>query len=216
MIIFLFMIRLMIADDHQVLLDGFKSIFDATSDIRVIATAKNGREVLRILEEQTPDVLLMDIKMPDLNGVETCKKAVKLYPDLKVIALSMYDQMSYVKRMFQFGASGYLLKNDSAEIIETAIREVVRGNPYLSPQLKSKMSDPLVGLRGEENQMENISEREKEVLVLLAGGLTDGQIAEKLFLSVHTVNSHRKRILAKFHAKNSAELVRICMEKGII
>lgn len=209
------MIKLLIADDHQILLDGFKSIFDSIEDIEVIGLAHDGLAVLEQLKEKQPDLILIDIKMPNLNGVETCKKVIKKYPGIKVIALSMHDQMSFVKRMFQFGASGYLLKNDSAEIIEKAIRQVMDGGQFLSPQIENNLNPSLIKVNsGSENDL--ISEREKEVLLLVAEGNTDGQIATQLFLSVHTVNSHRKRLLSKFNAKNSAELVKICMERGII
>ena len=127
------MITIAIADDHQVLLDGYKSIFGHIHDIQVLALASDGEEAVKMVEEHQPEVLILDIKMPKLNGVEVCKKIHKKYPAIKIIALSMHDKMSYVKRMFQYGASGYLLKNDSAEIIEKAIRSVVNGHQFLSP-----------------------------------------------------------------------------------
>ncbi len=211
------MIEILIADDHQVLLDGYKSIFKSIEDIKVVQTASDGLQVLDQLKTIQPNVLLLDIKMPNLNGVETCKKVKRKYPQIKIIALSMHDQMSYIKRMFQFGASGYLLKNDSAEIIEQAIRQVMDGHEYLSPQIESTLNHNPLGIKtAESNNSSAISNREKEVLLLVAEGNTDSQIAKKLFLSVHTVNSHRKRLLSKFQAKNSAELVKICMEKGLI
>ena len=155
--------------------------------------------------------------MPVLNGVETCKKITKKYPGVKVIALSMYDQQSYFKRMMQYGAKGYLLKNDGAELIEKAIRMVVSGGRFISPQLQSMLSsvDYLSGkaasLMGSE-----ISPRELEVLSHVASGLTDQQIASKLFISFHTVNSHRKNLLLKLDAKNTAELVKKAMEQGVL
>lgn len=217
MVSFLSMIKILIADDHQVLLDGFISIFKDIEDISVVATAADGTEVLALLNNVSPDVILMDIKMPKLNGVETCKKVKKIYPSVKVVALSMHDQMSYIKRMFQFGASGYLLKNDSSDIIERAIRAVMSGKEFLSPQIEGVVRQAqLHQRRGGIANPVSITDREKEVLEHLAEGLTDGQIGKKLFLSVHTINSHRKRLLSKFGAKNSAELVKICMEKGLL
>lgn len=211
------MIRLLIADDHQVLLDGFISIFDTIEDISVVGTAQNGREVLKFLENNSVDVILLDINMPVLNGVETCKKVTKLYPKVKVVALSMYDQQSYFKRMIQYGAKGYLLKNDGSEEIERAIRKVLDGGRYISSKMHSMLSsiDYLAGkkvsLMGAE-----ISPRELEVLSLVAEGLTDQQVASRLFISRHTVNSHRKSLLLKLDAKNTADLVRLAMEKGVI
>ncbi len=211
------MIRLFIADDHQVLLDGFISIFDDLQDIEVVGTAHNGKEVLAFLSENEVDVILLDINMPILNGVETCKKVSKKYPAVHIIALSMYDQQSYFKRMIQYGAKGYLLKNDKTEEIIRAIYKVTEGGRYVSSQMQSMMSsiDYLAGktvsLMG--NQL---SPREVEVLNLVSEGLTDHQIAKKLFISYHTVNTHRKHLLIKLDAKNTAELVKKAMEKGLL
>lgn len=211
------MIRLLIADDHQVLLDGFISIFDTIDDITVVGMAHNGKEVLSYLEDNPVDAILLDINMPILNGVETCKKITKLYPEVKVVALSMYDQQSYFKRMIQYGAKGYLLKNDNSEEIEKAIRKVVDGGRYISSKMQSMLSsiDYISGNKASLMGSE-ISPRELEVLSLVAGGLTDQQVASKLFISYHTVNSHRKSLLLKLDAKNTADLVRKAMEKGVI
>lgn len=210
------MIDLLIADDHQVLLDGFQSIFQSIPDIQVIGTAHNGQEVLETVEINQPHVILLDIAMPIMNGVETCKRVHRKYPGIKIIALSMHDQTSYVKRMFQFGASGYLLKNDSAETIESAVRIVMEGEKYLSPKLEKQLGSSALFGESLPKSDEGITEREIDVLKLLANGYTDSEMADQLFLSKHTINSHRKRLLAKFNAKNSAELIKICIEKGLI
>lgn len=210
------MISLLIADDHQVLLDGFIAIFDTVNDIEVVCTAHNGTEVLARLESHQVDVVLLDINMPVLNGVETCKKLTKKHPQTKVIALSMYDQQSYFKRMMQYGAQGYLLKNDTAEVIEAAIRSVHNGEVYVSEQMKAKLTsiDYLIGKNTGSDPV--ISDREREVLQLIADGCTDQEVADRLYLSHHTANSHRKNLLSKMGAKNTAELIKITMEKGII
>ncbi len=210
------MIRLLVADDHQILLDGFASMFESIEDLVVVGTATNGQEVLDFLKETKVDVILMDINMPVLNGVEACKKIKKKYNDIHVIALSMYKQPSYVKRMIQYGASGYLLKNDSIEEIDCAIRAVLNGEQYISQQLKFNLEN-WDFIRAKKNKpVFNVSSREIEVLQLLSKGHTDQEIAAKLYISFHTVNSHRKNLVAKFNAKNTAQLIRITMEKGII
>ncbi|MDH3649772.1 MAG: response regulator transcription factor [Saprospiraceae bacterium] len=211
------MIHLLIADDHQVLLDGFISIFDDIDDIEVVGTARNGQEVLDFLSDNETDVVLLDINMPVLNGVETCKQITKKYPHLHVVALSMYDQQSYFKRMIQYGAKGYLLKNDSVEEIERAIRQVMDGSRYISSQLQSMLSsvDFMAG-NNKPRFGSEISPRELEVLQLVAEGHTDQEIASQLFISHHTVNTHRKKLLTKFDAKNTAELIKKAMEKGVI
>ncbi len=208
------MVRLLIADDHQVLIDGFKSIFDYEEGISVVATALNGQEVLDHLKEIDVDVILLDINMPILNGVETTKRLTKKYPEVKVIALSMYDQQSYFKRMMQYGARGYLLKNDPIDEILTAISTVMEGQRYISEKLRDQLSS-IEFLTGSKQDIE-ISTRELDVLKLISEGMTDSEMAEKLFISSHTVNSHRKNLLSKFNAKNSAVLVKKAIEKGLI
>lgn len=210
------MIKLLIADDHQVLLDGFTAICNLIEDFTVVATAKDGLDVLSKVEKETLDVILMDINMPNLNGVETCKKLSKTHPEIKVVALSMYDQQSYLKRMLQYGAKGYLLKNDHAAEIEKGIREVAAGKIYISTQLKDKLGSISYLINNQPPNHSQISSRESEVLQFIADGFTDQQIAEKLFISIHTVNSHRKNLLVKFKAKNTAELVKKTIEQGLI
>jgi DNA-binding NarL/FixJ family response regulator len=133
------MVRLLIADDHKVLLDGICSYFSDIDDIEVSATAKNGKQVLQILQERDIDIVLLDINMPELNGIETCKFITKRHTDVKVIALSMYKQASYVKRMRSYGAKGYILKDDSAEEMIKAIYSVNKGEEYYSSKLISLM-----------------------------------------------------------------------------
>ena len=206
-------IRVLLADDHQVLLDGFISIFEGIEDVEVVGAVKNGQEVLDFLEENQVDVLLLDINMPVLNGVETCKKVTRKHPNVKVLALSMYDQQSYLKRMVQHGASGYLLKDDSAEEIEKAIRVVTQGERYVSSQLQDRLTS-IDFLARQNKTVFTVSQREKEVLELLSQGFTDQEIGDKLFILFHTVKTHRKHLLSKFNAKNSAELIKKALEKG--
>ena len=209
------MITLLIADDHQILLDGYVSIFEDIDDIQVIGTVKNGKQVLDFVAQRSPDVVLLDINMPVLNGVETCKKLSLDFPNVLVIILSMYNQTSYYNRVLQYGGKGYLLKDDHAEEIVYAIRQVVKGEVYVS----SKMQMALGG-DGKSGRMESlhsdISDRELEVLKEIANGLTDQKIGEKLFISHHTVNSHRKSLFNKLGAHNAAQLIWIATEKGLI
>lgn len=208
------MIKLLIADDHKVLLDGFLSIFEKETDIQVVATAENGLKVLELLKVNEVDICLLDINMPELNGVQTCRKIMKEYPSQKVVALSMYKQSSFVKRMKQNGAKGYLLKDDSAEEMLKAIRVVHEGGEYYSKQLTDLLLSSI--LDGKSIMQAKITSRELEVLNLLAEGFTNQEISKKLFLSEHTIISHRKNLISKLQAKNSAELVKIAMEKGLI
>lgn len=208
------MINILIADDHKVLMDGFISIFKNVEEFQVVASANNGKEVLELLSKTKVDIALLDINMPILNGVETCKKINKDYPDVKVIALSMYRQASFIKRMKQNGAKGYVLKDDSADILIEAIHKVHGGEEYYSDQLKNILMNNV--FQEKNFDANSITKREKEVLELIAKGLTNKEISEKLFVSDHTAISHRKNLLSKFNAKNTADLVRIAMEKGLI
>ncbi|MCB0668194.1 MAG: response regulator transcription factor [Saprospiraceae bacterium] len=208
------MIQLLVADDHQIILDGFKSIFQDNQEISLVATAQNGRQVMEVAAGRPLDVIIVDINMPVLNGVEVCRHLGKKYPHIPIIALSMYKRASYIQRMMQYGAKGYLLKDDSSEEIIKAIHAVIRGELYFSSQI-----EPSLLLYGKSNQPEQkdlISERETEVLKLISKGLTNASISSELFISQHTAETHRKNLLAKLNAKNTADLVRIAMEKGLI
>lgn len=207
------MIRILIADDHQVLLDGFVAILEKVEDIEIVATAANGIQVLDHLKETAVDVTLLDINMPILNGVETCKKISSNYPEVKVIALSMHKKQSFIKRMIQYGAVGYILKDDPASNIIDGIRSVMEGGKYFSPRI---MDLVLTNNTRQSSSPGEITAREIEVLHLISEGLTNQEIASKLFLSHHTTESHRRNLLDKLDARNTADLVRKGLEKGYI
>lgn len=208
------MIQLLIVDDHKVLLEGFTSLFKEQDDIEVVATANDGYETLQILQQHSIDVILMDINMPRLNGVEACKLISEQYPSTKVIALSMYKQSSYVNKMKLNGAQGYLLKDDTSEEIIDAIRKVHHGNEYYSEQIKQILADP--SLEESDLDTSSITRRESEILKLISEGLSTKLIGESLFISTHTVESHRKNLLSKFKAKNTASLVKKAMDIGFL
>jgi len=208
------MTRLLLADDHQILLDGFVAILQGVNDMQVVATASNGKRVLDLLDEHEVDVVLLDINMPEMNGVETCKKITKKYPDVKVIALSMHKRPSFIKRMMQYGAMGYILKDDDAAEIIKGIRRVMRGAKHFSLRVHDLVLE--MNLEKRKSEGTEISEREVEVLRLISQGLTNQEIAEKLFLSFHTADSHRRNLVEKLGAKNTADLVRIGLERGYI
>lgn len=208
------MIQLLITDDHKVLLDGFISLFKDLDEVTVVATANDGYESLNMLGQHKVDVVLMDINMPNLNGVETCKIISEQFPDVKVIALSMYKQSSYVNKMKMNGAKGYLLKDDTSEEIIEAIKAVYVGKEYYSRQIKEILSNP--SLEEIELDTSTITRRETEILNLISEGLSTKLIGEKLFISAHTVESHRKNLLFKFKAKNTASLVKKAMDIGLL
>ena len=208
------MIQLLIADDHKVLLEGVSSIFQDLDNINVVATARDGIEAISQLQQQKIDIVLLDINMPNMNGVETCRIITERHPEVKVIALSMYKQSSYVNKMKMNGAKGYLLKDDSSEEIIAAIESVYAGNEYYSAQIQVVLSNP--ELDEMELDASSITRRESEILSLIAEGYSTKLIGDQLYISTHTVESHRKNLLLKFKAKNTASLVKKAMDFGVL
>lgn len=200
---------LFIVDDHYMVIEGIRSLLQNEKDIDWLGHATNGKSCLAFLEKQQPDVILMDINLPDVNGTDLCSEVKRRYPSIFVLGLSTYNQHAVINNMIDNGASGYLLKNATKEELLLAIATVMRGKKYLS--MEASMS-----LKDKPGEKPVISRREKEVLVLIADGLTNNEIAEKLFISVPTVNTHRKSLLAKFKAKNVASMVRMAVQMGVI
>jgi DNA-binding NarL/FixJ family response regulator len=205
------MIRVFIVDDHPLVQEGIRSLLAGEKDIELCGYAMTAASCLGFFLNNTADVLLMDIELPDMNGIELCKEIKSKYPGVMVLGLSTFNQGSYVTRMMENGASGYVVKNaDKKELLE-AIHEVNKGRTYLSFEagqaLRKKSAAPQVPL---------ITRREKEILTLIAEGLTNPEIAEKLFVSSSTVDSHRKNLLAKLDVKNTAALVKFAMDHALI
>lgn len=194
-----------IVDDHFMVIEGIRSILQDEKNINWLGHAMNASSCLEFLEKYQPNVIFMDISLPDESGIDLCKKVVKLYPKIKILGLSTYNQQSIIQDMMKSGASGYLLKNASKEELLDAIEAVMAGEEYLC-------FDAEESLQNTENLIPIITKREKEVLGLICEGFTNPEIAEKLFISLPTANTHRKSLLAKFGAKNVASLVKIAVE----
>lgn len=202
--------KLFIVDDHYMVIEGIHSILLNEDGMEWMGHASNADSCLAFLKNQQPDVILMDISMPGMSGIELCKLVRENYPAIYIIGLSTFNQLSFIQKMIDVGASGYLLKNATRQELVFAIQTVSKGKTYFS-------EDVATTLRYNENgQVPVITRREKEVLEFIASGLTNNEIAEKLFISVSTVDSHRKNILAKFEAKNIASLVRTALQLKII
>lgn len=202
--------KLFIVDDHYMVIEGIHSILLNEDGMEWMGYASNADSCLAFLKNQQPDVILMDISMPGMSGIELCKLVREIYPAIYIIGLSTFNQLSFIQKMIDVGASGYLLKNATRQELVFAIQTVSKGKTYFS-------DDVATTLRYNENgQVPVITRREKEVLEFIASGLTNNEIAEKLFISVSTVDSHRKNILAKFEAKNIASLVRTALQLKII
>ena len=211
-------IRVLIADDHQIVRDGLRSLLEKEPDIEVIAAVEDGRTTVRLVEELQPDIVIMDISMPGLNGIEATRKITRDFPNIKIIALSMHDDGRFVMNMLKAGASGYLLKDCAFKELTKAIHVVVRtGKSYLSPDITDVVvSSYVTGSSGPEPLLYSaLTPREREVLQLVVEGKTSSQIAEILYISVKTVETHRTQLMHKLKITNLADLVKYAIKEGI-
>ncbi|MBS1637910.1 MAG: response regulator transcription factor [Bacteroidetes bacterium] len=200
--------RIFIVDDHPLVSEGLYNILNREDHIEVIGSAIHAKEALGFLKSQQPDIVFLDINLPDISGIELCKKIKQEYPNIKCIALSTFSESSYISRMIENGASGYLLKNSSKEEILNAIQQVEQGGLYLNVSMET--------LSKGQNKIPFITRREKEVLQCIADGLTNQQIGDKLFVSVTTINTHRKNLLTKFEVNNTAALIKLAIQHQLI
>ncbi len=202
-------IKLFIVDDHFMVIEGIQSLLQHENDIEWMGHASNAESCLAFLQLRQPDVLFMDISLPDQSGIELCKIVREKYPQIFILGLSTFNQQSFIRKMMENGASGYLLKNADRAALMTAINTVLRGQHYFSHEVLSstKKQDELVPV---------LTRRELEVLALIAEGMTNNEIAGKLFISTATVETHRKNLLAKFSAKNTATLVHAATQMQIV
>ncbi len=203
-------IKVFITDDHYMVVEGIRSILQLNKNIEWLGHAMNAASCMAFLHSQEPDVLLLDINLPDKSGIDLCKEIKAKYPDIQILGLSSFNQQSYIQKMMQNGASGYVLKNASIEEIVKAIEAAMNGDIFLSDQASLTMAenkDALIPI---------ITRREKEVLLMIAKGLTNKEIADKLFISTTTVDTHRKNLLAKFQVKNTASLISLATQTELL
>lgn len=210
-------IKVLLADDHQIILDGLQSLLKNAAEIIVIAEANNGREALHVLELLQPDVVLMDIDMPVMNGIEALKEISRRFPAVKVIILSMHSEKGMIKSLMDLGAQGYLLKSCSQEELFTAIRKVARGKSFFSPDVTLSLLRPDSGERDiKDARNELLTDRESEILKLIAAGFSNKEIGEKLFISHRTVDTHRTNIMKKLNVSNIAGLISYAIRHGMV
>jgi DNA-binding NarL/FixJ family response regulator len=210
-------IKVLIADDNKLLRVLLTDFINKMSDIEVSAQACDGFEVLEKVRSSNPDVILMDIEMPNLNGIDATAALHKEFPDIKTIALSIHDEQSFIRRMFEAGASGYLLKNCAYDHLEVAINQVYIGNKYLDNDVSGTIiQDYLEHLSSGTKKQIELTERENEVLKLLAEGSSVREISDTLFISVKTVGSHKQSIFDKLEFENMAHLYKFAFKNGII
>lgn len=212
-------IKVVLAEDHTIVRKGIRSLLESEGDMVILAEASDGREAVKEVEKHHPDVVLMDISMPGLNGLEATRQIKQRYQDTKVLVLTMHETAEHIFQILQAGASGYLVKHTAPQELVQAIRAVNRGETYLSPSISSTVVEGYI--RNAETTMKNddfekLTNREREVLQLIAEGKTSRQITDLLHISEKTVRTHRSHIMEKLDAHSIAELTRYAIRKGII
>ena len=210
------MIKVAVTDDHQLILNGLKDILSNSDKTEFVGGYLNIEETRHGLQSVQPSVLLLDVNLPDGDGIEYCKELVKMYPELKVIALTSYDQSIMVKNMMRNGASGYLLKNTSKDELLEAIEKVASGGRFLQPELEKQLLDESFGNAAKQGYIPTLTRREKEVLALIVDEMTSAEIAEKLFIAQKTVETHRLNLIQKMGVRNTAGLVKEAINKGLL
>jgi DNA-binding NarL/FixJ family response regulator len=206
--------KILIADDHQIIRQGLKSLLDRYPDFKVVGEAADGRNAVRLAKQLTPDVIVMDIAMPDLNGIEATRQLTKAQPEIKIIALSMHADRRFANEMIRAGAQGYLVKDGAFEELAEAIRAVTSGKTYLSP----RVADNYVAgdaATTPSSAFDRLSPREREVLQLMAEGRSTKEIAMDLTLSVKTIETHRRQFMEKLNLFSVAELTKYAIREGL-
>jgi len=206
-------IKVLIVDDHPLVIEGLKSLLSVNRDIKVLESCNNGKEALDFLEENQVDIVLLDINLPDMNGIDVCELITAKYKNVSVIGLSTYGERSIINQMISNGAKGYLLKNVTETELVEAINKVYRGNCYFGVEVQKAMANTIFHSLG---NTPRLTKREKQILKLVVSGKTNNKIAEDLFISPLTVETHRRNLMKKMNASNTASLVKLAIEKSLV
>jgi DNA-binding NarL/FixJ family response regulator len=212
-------IRVILAEDHTIVRKGLRSLLEGEEDIEVIGEAGNGKEAITLVEQKKPDIVVMDIGMPELNGLEATRRIKKKFPQTKVLILTMHTNEEYVFEILQAGASGYIVKKAAPTELVSALRAVEQGESFLSPSISKKVIDEYLQRAGEAKRrgaFELLTDREREVLQLIAEGNSTRGIAGRLFISTKTVETHRSNLMEKLDLHGTADLTRYAIRMGIV
>ncbi|HNW99689.1 MAG TPA: response regulator transcription factor [Bacteroidales bacterium] len=209
-------IKIVIVDDHEIFRGGLKLLINRLKNVKVIAEASNGKEFLDLLEFNIPDIVLMDIEMPVMNGIEATKKAIERYPELKIIALTMFNDEEYVENMIEAGVKGFLLKNINKDNLDKAIQSVISGNNYYSEELFKYFTKKISHTDKKETPEIKLTQREIEIIKLSFEGLNNKEIADKLFISERTVVGHKSNLLSKTGCKSTIHLLAYVIKNKLI
>lgn len=213
------MITVLLADDHTIVRKGIRSLLDEADFVEVVGEAADGNEAVQLTESLKPDVVVMDMTMPHLNGLEATRQIKKAHPEVQVLVLTMYTNEAYLFQMLKAGASGYLVKQSAPDELLSAIEAVYQGDSYLSPSVSRTLVDEYVRQVEEtdvDDSYNNLTVREREILQLAAEGLTNREMADKLHISIKTVGVHRANLMEKLGLQNAADLIKYAIRKGII
>jgi DNA-binding NarL/FixJ family response regulator len=213
--------RVLVAEDHQMLREGLKAILSSRDDLDIVGEAVDGIEALRKVKRLKPDLMLLDLSMPRMNGLSVLLDAKDFLPEIKILVLTIHQSEAYVMETFEAGANGYCSKNDSRDELLVAIDSVLKGKTYLSPSIAGDVLHGFLAKHENEkdaapSDWDTVTQREKEILKLLAEGYTNSQIADMLYISVKTVEKHRSNIMAKLDLHNVANLTTLAIEKGLV
>lgn len=209
-------IPIAVVDDHQVVINGLKAMFSGIPEVEVVYSTTSGNALLEWLKIETPAVILLDIQMPEINGIDLCKQVKKNFSSIKIIAFSSFDDTHYIKQIIRSGASGYLLKNADQQTILSAIHSVMNGEEYIDESIKKILIQESIS--GQRRSLFDIplTKREKEILKLIADGNSNQEVADKLFISLRTVETHRFNLTQKLDVKNAAGLVKEAIKRGLV
>lgn len=209
-------IKVLIVDDHQLFREGLTNLIGGSDEIDIIAQAENARQAIEMTSKLNPEVIIMDIGLPEINGIEATKILIKKHPDIKIIALSMHSDKHYIKGMLEAGASGYLLKNSTHTQVMDAVKSVYNGKKYLSSAITEVLIDNYLGKDEPSSEESILTQRESEILKMIAEGISTRDIAKKLFVSVKTIGTHKQNILEKLNLKSTTDLVKFAIKHEII
>jgi DNA-binding NarL/FixJ family response regulator len=207
--------RVVLADDHSLFRQGLKAVLEGTDEFKVVGEAGDGLELIDLLNQVNPHLIVLDISMPNLRGIEAIPEIKKKHPEVKILVVTMHNDKEYLYQAISRGADGYFLKKDAGTELFSAIERIRKGKVYISPSLSGNLADYWEGIR-EGVKKSILTNREKEVLSLIAGGKSNKEIADMLYISVHTVERHRANLMEKLNFKKTADLVKYAIEKGYV
>lgn len=208
-------IKIIIADDHDVIIDGLTALLSTEKNLQIVGRANNGKQLLEIIKNKPVDLIILDIEMPEMNGVEAAELLKAKYPELKILVLTMYNSPDFIANLLRHGVDGYILKNSRKQELLQAINSVFSGRSFYAPEVTEIMMDSFRQGQSNKEDTPELTPREKEIVRLIAEEHTSREIGEKLFISFHTVERHRKNIIAKLGVKNVAGLVKYALKNGL-